>query len=117
MAGYYWYSNKRKGPGCPPKWVETVLTGTQVQDQDSTTLLEQVTSFPTGQDINPISQNSTSTILSLESDNNAMSIVSCHQSGSADLNTSSNSSNQRTNPSCMKQAIPLYSPTQNRAES
>ena len=25
MAGYYWYGNKRKGPGRPPKWVETAL--------------------------------------------------------------------------------------------
>ena len=118
MAGYYWYGNKRKGPGRPPKWVETVLTGTQVQDEeDSTSLLEQDTSFSEGQDINPISQNYTSTILSLESDKNAMSIVSSDQSGSADLNTSSDSSSHRTNPSCMKQAIPLYSPTQDKAES
>lgn len=28
MAGYYWYGNKRKGPGTPPKWVENVLAGT-----------------------------------------------------------------------------------------
>ena len=28
MAGYYWYGNKRKGPGWPPKWVENVLAGT-----------------------------------------------------------------------------------------
>ena len=28
MAGYYWYGNKRKGPGRPPKWVENVLAGT-----------------------------------------------------------------------------------------
>ena len=25
MAGYYWYGNKRKGPGRPPKWVENIL--------------------------------------------------------------------------------------------
>ena len=114
MAGYYWYGNKQKGPGRPPKWVETLLTGTQAQDEDSTSLLEQDTSFSAGQDLNPISQ---STILSLESDKNAMSIVSSDQSGSADLNTSSTSSNHRANPSCMKQAIPLYSPNQDRAES
>ena len=28
LAGYYWYGNKRKGPGRPPKWVEKVLSGT-----------------------------------------------------------------------------------------
>ena len=33
MAGYYWYGNKRKGPGRPPKWVENILTDA---DQDST---------------------------------------------------------------------------------
>lgn len=25
-AGYYWYGNKRKGPGHPPKWVNNLLT-------------------------------------------------------------------------------------------
>ena len=25
-AGYYWYGNKRKGPGRPPKWVDDLLT-------------------------------------------------------------------------------------------
>ena len=25
-AGYYWYGNKRKGPGRPPKWVNDLLT-------------------------------------------------------------------------------------------
>ena len=24
-AGYYWYGGRRKGPGCPPKWVELLL--------------------------------------------------------------------------------------------
>ena len=24
-AGYYWYGGKRKGPGCPPKWVDRLL--------------------------------------------------------------------------------------------
>ena len=24
--GYYWYGNKRKGPGRPPKWVEKILS-------------------------------------------------------------------------------------------
>ena len=26
MAGYYWYGAKRKGPGRPPKWVQTALS-------------------------------------------------------------------------------------------
>ena len=26
LAGYYWYGNKRKGPGRPPKWVEKILS-------------------------------------------------------------------------------------------
>ena len=25
-AGYYWYGNKRRGPGRPPKWVNDLLT-------------------------------------------------------------------------------------------
>lgn len=25
-AGFYWYGNKRKGPGRPPRWVERALT-------------------------------------------------------------------------------------------
>ena len=25
-AGYYWYGNKRRGPGHPPKWVNDLLT-------------------------------------------------------------------------------------------
>ena len=24
-AGFYWYGGKRKGPGCPPKWVDRLL--------------------------------------------------------------------------------------------
>ena len=28
LAGYYWYGNKRKGPGRPPKWVEKILSAT-----------------------------------------------------------------------------------------
>ena len=28
LAGYYWYGNKRKGPGLPPKWVEKILSAT-----------------------------------------------------------------------------------------
>jgi len=26
MARYYWYGNKRKGPGRPPKWVVNILS-------------------------------------------------------------------------------------------
>ena len=32
MAGYYWYGNKRKGPGRPPKWVVNILSD-NVTDQ------------------------------------------------------------------------------------
>ena len=34
MAGYYWYGNKRKGPGRPPKWVKATLTGEQMSETD-----------------------------------------------------------------------------------
>ena len=32
LAGYYWYGNKRKGPGRPPKWVEKILSATDEED-------------------------------------------------------------------------------------
>ena len=35
MAGYYWYGNKRKGPGRPPKWVEKALAETPIQDENT----------------------------------------------------------------------------------
>ena len=35
MAGYYWYGNKRKGPGRPPKWVENALDDTSDCGQES----------------------------------------------------------------------------------
>ena len=35
MAGYYWYGNKRKGPGRPPKWVENALADTSDCSQES----------------------------------------------------------------------------------
>lgn len=32
LAGYYWYGNKRKGPGHPPKWVEKILSDTDKEE-------------------------------------------------------------------------------------
>jgi len=33
-AGYYWYGNKRKGPGQAPKWVDKLLSDeTFAEDQ------------------------------------------------------------------------------------
>ena len=32
LAGYYWYGNKRKGPGLPPKWVEKILSDTDKEE-------------------------------------------------------------------------------------
>jgi hypothetical protein len=33
-AGYYWYGNKRKGPGRPPKWVEKLLSATDKEEDN-----------------------------------------------------------------------------------
>ena len=33
MAGYYWYGNKQKGLGHPPKWIETVLNKYKMKTQ------------------------------------------------------------------------------------
>ena len=29
LAGYYWYGGRRRGPGCPPKWVERLMQPTE----------------------------------------------------------------------------------------
>jgi hypothetical protein len=36
-AGYYWYGNKRKGPGRPPKWVVTLLSDDSYPEVDTPT--------------------------------------------------------------------------------
>lgn len=33
-AGFFWYGSKRKGPGCPPRWVENVLAGPERNSSD-----------------------------------------------------------------------------------
>ena len=35
-AGYYWYGSKRRGPGRPPKWVDSLLSGSIPLYQDGT---------------------------------------------------------------------------------
>lgn len=49
-AGYYWYGGKQKGPGRPPRWVETFIS---VQDShsDVTTPVEEQTEQDTGDEI------------------------------------------------------------------
>ena len=33
-AGFYWYGGKKRGPGCPPKWVEQIMSsGDQMETQ------------------------------------------------------------------------------------
>ena len=34
LAGYYWYGNKRKGPGRPPKWVEKILSDADKEEDN-----------------------------------------------------------------------------------
>ena len=31
-SGYYWYGNRRKGPGRPPKWLDRMMTSNTVDD-------------------------------------------------------------------------------------
>ena len=31
-SGYYWYGNRRKGPGRPPKWLDQLMTSQTVDD-------------------------------------------------------------------------------------
>ena len=33
-SGYYWYEGKRQGPGRPPRWVQTILSGDTTQPDD-----------------------------------------------------------------------------------
>ena len=34
-SGYYWYGNRRKGPGRPPKWLDQLMTSQTVDDVTS----------------------------------------------------------------------------------
>ena len=38
-AGYFWYGNKRHGPGRPPKWVDLMLNAEEpeetIEEQES----------------------------------------------------------------------------------
>ena len=52
-AGFYWYGTKRKSPGRPPRWVETILAGREPVEQtdhpisDSSPLDDGVDVLPT----------------------------------------------------------------------
>lgn len=37
-AGFYWYGGKRRGPGRPPRWVETVLSTDSPSEIEETVL-------------------------------------------------------------------------------
>ena len=43
-AGYYWYGNRRSGPGRPPKWLNTL--GTEVTDPSETDLTQEESNEP-----------------------------------------------------------------------
>ena len=39
-AGFFWYGSRRSSPGCPPKWVDQLLSGELFAEPDAVTVTE-----------------------------------------------------------------------------
>ena len=64
-AGFYWYGGKGRGPGCPPRWLETVLR----DDQSGSPHVDSPAPPEADTDEEQLTRNEQSTMPQVDSDN------------------------------------------------